>query len=300
LSAEFGFKLLSSAFTFFDSGRFSTLENRLGDIENKLQTDFSALDGRLGEVVGGLAVGGKSLLSDEPEFECLPGSVPDFWALDRRLAADNDSILSLQGRVESLSKLEPRLGEMASRLAADDTSLSPPQGRVESLSGSVSEFTTFENRLRHTERSLSHQKSNTEQLLSGAEDAMPSFGHRHQGFAHPTNREIFRVLVVARSIDHCRAMKLIDLAEGFDSAVCFEFGQFDIESKTRLPAETHGILNCGCEIPSDWSLPTVRIRFVDPDCGFAEVTALAKIDISVDLRTGKGVDQALAALFCGA
>jgi hypothetical protein len=82
-----------------------------------------------------------------------------------------------------------------------------------------------EERLAVTESALLQQKGNFGRLLSGVEMAVPKFVYRRQGFAHPKNpknQDIFRVLFVGRSLDHWQRLKLIALAERFESAVCFE------------------------------------------------------------------------------
>jgi hypothetical protein len=89
----------------------------------------------------------------------------------------------------------------------------------------------------------------------------------------------------------------VDLAGNFESAVSFEFEESDLESESCLPAKTDGILNCGCEFPSGSSLPSVRISFVDADGDPADAGPGGESDVLVDLRTGKGVGEALAALF---
>jgi hypothetical protein len=158
----------------------------------------------------------------------------------------------------------------------------------------VAKFSTLEgrfcesiDRLAVTERSLLEQKSDIRRLLSGVEAAVPSFVFDRRGFSHPNDRSVFRVLVMGRSVDRWRRLKLMRQAESFVSAVCFEFEEADVESEISLPVGTDGILNCGCNLPPDWSLPTVRIGFANSVDGS---------DVWVDLRTGEGVGKALAAL----
>jgi hypothetical protein len=141
------------------------------------------------------------------------------------------------------------------------------------------------------ERTLLQHRSGFGRLLSGVEASVPSFLYRRKGFSHPNDRSIFKVLVVGRSIDRWQRVKLIGHAENYVSAVDFEFEEADVESEISLPAGTDGVLNCGCHLPSDWSLPTVRIGFTNSGDGS---------DAWVDLGTGQGVGQALAALVCHA
>jgi hypothetical protein len=79
----------------------------------------------------------------------------------------------------------------------------------------------------------------------------------------------------------------VDYAESLASAVSFEFEEADIEGGISLPAGTDGVLNCGCDHPSGWAVPSIRIGFADSVDGS---------DVWADLGTGKAIGQALAAL----
>jgi hypothetical protein len=145
------------------------------------------------------------------------------------------------------------------------------------------------------------QKGDIARLSAAVESAVPKLVYPHSGYAHPASPDFFRVAVLARPVDRWRRLKFISLAERFESAVCFEFEEVDIEGDAALPAQTDGVLVCNGDRPAGWSGATVTVCFTDSrapssSAGLRQSPG-AESEVTVDLGTGNGVGVALAALY---